>query len=103
MMGLIKAFSSLFIFRFLLGIFESVFNPCIYSLLCDIFHPSYRARANAVFNTGIYFGGALSSLSLNLIKLIGWRMTHEVIGVIGIVVGVLCCLILKEPVRNKFD
>ena len=65
--GLIKSFVGLFIFRFCLGLFESVFNPCAYSIISDFFHPRYRTTANAVFSLGIFFGGALSSISLNII------------------------------------
>lgn len=64
--GIIDNFIMLFVFRFLLGVFEAWFNPCSYSIISDYFHPDYRATANALFNSGIYLGGALASLS-NLI------------------------------------
>jgi MFS family permease len=49
--------------RCLLGIFEAFMNPTAYSLIADYYPPSMRARAAAVFNLAIYFGGAMSSLS----------------------------------------
>jgi MFS family permease len=57
----------LFLFRFALGFFESAFNPCAFSIIADSFHPSVRTTAVAIFNLGIYFGGALSSLSIMMI------------------------------------
>jgi MFS family permease len=65
--GLINSFPVLFVLRFGLGIFESAFNPCAYSIISDLFAPSYRTTANSVFNLGIYFGGALASLSTLMI------------------------------------
>jgi MFS family permease len=71
--GLIDNFAILFVLRFFLGIFESGFNPCAYSMIADMFHPNKRTTASAIFNLGIYFGGALASLSSIMIKTIGWR------------------------------
>jgi MFS family permease len=67
MSGTILQFWSLFVFRFGLGIFESAFNPCAYSMIADMFHPKFRTTANSVFLSGIYFGGGLSSISIVLI------------------------------------
>jgi MFS family permease len=66
--GLLDSFALLFVFRFLLGLFESAFNPCAYSIIADYFPPSHRGTANSILNLGIYFGGALSSLATLLIK-----------------------------------
>ena len=101
--GLINSFPLLFVMRFGLGIFESAFNPCAYSIISDLFAPSYRTTANSVFNLGIYFGGALASLSTLMITSLGWRKTYEIIGYIGIGLGVAGFLLIKEPKRGKFD
>lgn len=61
--GFIDSFIALYICRFGLGIFQSIFNPTSYSMISDIFHQDYRTTANAVFNVGIYFGGGLASAS----------------------------------------
>ena len=66
--GWIDSFVLLFAFRFLLGLFESAFNPCAYSIIADYFHPSNRGTANSILNLGIYLGGALSSLSTLIIS-----------------------------------
>ena len=65
--GLINSFPLLFLLRFGLGIFESGFGPCAYSMISDMFHPNKRTLAAAIFNLGIYFGGALASISTLLI------------------------------------
>ena len=81
--GVIDSFAMLFVFRFLLGIFESMFNPCSYSIIADYFHTDFRATANALFNSGIYLGGALASLSNLIINKWGWRSGYIITGIIG--------------------
>jgi len=94
LMGAIDSFALLFVLRLGLGLFESVFNPSAYSIISDLFHPSNRGTANSVFNLGIYFGGALSSLSTLMILGIGWRETFIIIGCIGIGFGFLTLFIV---------
>jgi MFS family permease len=53
-------------------LFEAVFNPSAYSVIADLFPPADRGTANSIFNMGIYFGGALSSLSALMILEFGW-------------------------------
>lgn len=101
--GLVDSFTGLIIFRILLGIFESAYNPCAYGIITDYFHPSIRTTANSIYNGAIYLGGALASLSAALIALIGWRLTYDIIGIIGIVCGFVGFVFVKEPVRGGFD
>jgi MFS family permease len=102
MTGAINSFALLFVFRILLGVFESAFNPCAYSMIADMFHPSQRTTASAIFNLGIYFGGALASLGAFLIKQIGWRSSYKLIGAIGVGFGA-CALIVPDPERGRFE
>ena len=81
----------------------SAIIPCTTSLVYDYFHPDYRTRALSYTFTGIYIGGALASLSLYIIETSGWRAAYLVVGVSGLVIGVVCLLIIKEPTRNTFD
>lgn len=101
--GLIDSFAVLFVMRFLLGFFESAFNPCAYGIIADYFHPDYRTTANSIFNLGIYLGGALSSLSILMISNLGWRNTFKIIGFIGIGSGVAGFFFIAEPKRGKFE
>ena len=101
--GLIDSFALLFVLRFMLGIFESAFNPCAYGIIADYFHPSSRTTANSIFNLGIYLGGALSSIATLLITAIGWRKTYGLIGLIGMASGIIGLAFIIEPKRGKFD
>lgn len=86
--------------RVLLGVFESANNPLAYSLIRDLFPPDNRSTAQSVYMSSIYFGGALSSLSILLIQKIGWRGDYELTGAIGVLAGLLCLFILNEPTRG---
>ena len=101
--GLIHNFWLLYVFRFFLGIFESAFAPCAYGIIADYFHPESRGTANSIYNLGIYFGGALSSIGILLISNIGWANTYSLIGFIGIGTGVLGLVFVLEPKRGKFE
>jgi len=89
--------------RFGLGIFESALNPCAYSIIADYFHPSKRGFANSIFGLGIYLGGAMSSISVIIIDIYGWRKAYEFIGYFGIGTAVLSFVFLLEPSKGKFD
>lgn len=101
--GLIDNFAMLFVFRFFLGVFEAAYNPSAYSIISDYFHPKYRTTANSVYNCAIYLGGGLASLSSVMIEYIGWRLTFDIIGIIGVASGIIGFVFVKEPVRGKFD
>lgn len=101
--GAIHSFWVFFLMRFLLGVFESAFNPAAYGLISDYFHPEYRTTANSLYNGAIYLGGALSSLATLMIEGLGWRGTYMLIGAIGIGAGLLGLILIMEPKRGKFD
>lgn len=97
--GYFQPFGALIAARFFLGVFESVCNPAAYSLIRDYFPPSHRARANAVYSSGIYVGSAISSLSIVLINAFKWRGSFMITGMIGMVFSVLAIFVLREPPR----
>lgn len=101
--GYIDNFYVLATMRFLLGVFQAFLNPAAYSIISDYFHPKYRTTANAVFGVGIYLGGALASISGNMLKALGWRLTYEIVGFIGIGLGVVSFFLVLEPKRNPFE
>jgi MFS family permease len=83
--------------RFLLGVFCSSIGPANYSLIADYFPPSYRSTANAIENAGVYVGAGLSSLCVILIGMFGWRGMYMVCGSIGVTLGLLTLVLVKEP------
>jgi MFS family permease len=101
--GIIHNYWMLFVFRFCIGIFESVFNPCAYGIISDYFHPSSRTTANSIFNLGVYLGGALSSITIILITSLGWRGTYDITGIGGMIIGFVTLFFVIEPKRGYFD
>jgi MFS family permease len=52
--------------RAVVGTAQAFFNPAAYTLLADEFPPERVAQVNGVLTSGIYLGGALSSLAILL-------------------------------------
>ena len=71
--GLFDSFLVLAIFRFLHGTISSAINPLAFSLVSDYFPANKRSTANAILSSANFVGIALSSMTILLIKNIGWR------------------------------
>jgi sugar phosphate permease len=52
---------------------------------------------NSIWNSGIYIGSAISSVAIIGISKIGWRSTYNVFGIIGVVIGILTLILVREP------
>jgi len=71
--GAFNSFHVLMGMRALHGSMNSATNPLSYSLIADYIPPEKRATANSVLSSAHYVGIAFSSMSILLIKQIGWR------------------------------
>lgn len=101
--ALSTTYSEIAVSRMMLGFFEAFCGPPAYSLIVDYFPPEVRTTANAVYAFGIYVGNALSSMIIIMIKSLGWRWTYAVTGFVGIGIGVLVLIIVKDPIRGRFE
>ena len=99
--ALTTSFGFLFAARWIFAMFASSLEPLCYSIVGDYF-PSYRrAQANSFLNAGNYFGMGCSSLSIILIKSLGWRKAQLVISGLGVLFGSMSLLFLREPRYGK--
>ena len=98
--GKINSLAVLGIMRITLGFSQSAAEPAMYSLISNYFPAHMISTANSVLMTGCYLGGGFSSLSVNLVKALGWRESFSIIGFFGITIGILSLIILKEPQRK---
>jgi len=101
--GWVNNFPIFLMLRILLGICCAFCNPAAYSLIRDYFPPTRRGTANSIYSAGIYIGNALSSASISIIVSSGWRQDFMVPGYIGIVLGIIGFIFLKEPERGHFS
>jgi MFS family permease len=78
--GLTSAFTSLFLFRLLLGAGESIAYPC-YSRILAAFPEQRRGLANALVDAGTKLGPALGTLLGGLLMAhFGWRLFFIALG-----------------------
>jgi len=99
--GLIPNFNVLFGMRMVHGACNSATSPLMYSLVADVVPPERRATANSFISTAVYAGISLSSLSILMIRQIGWQMTYKLMGSVIGSIGLLYLFTLKEPKFRK--
>lgn len=91
---------SLIMARAAVGIGEAAFAAPAYSLLADYFKPQRRGLAFAILGLATYFGqiiGQAGGPALAAVE--DWRFAFYTLGAIGIVLGLLTALIVRDPPR----
>lgn len=99
------AFNSLVllgVFRFIHGALSSSINPLAFSLVADYFPTDKRTTANSILSAANFVGIALSSMTILLIKEVGWRASYITMGGMGLLAA-SSMILLKDPVRGQFD
>jgi MFS family permease len=95
-------FWHLLLFRALEGFGEAFYFPASMSLISDYHGPRTRSRAMAVHQSGVYAGTiAGGTLAGFMAEEYGWRSGFYVFGILGVVLGVVLFLLLKEPRRGS--
>ena len=86
------------------GASEAFYFPAAMSLISD-YHPSAsRSRAMALHQSGVYVGSIVGGWLAGLLgEHTGWRVGSRMFGLAGVVMGVLMCLLLREPSRGESD
>lgn len=101
--GLARNFTELFVVRLGVGTGEASCAPAAASLIGDLFPPSRRAKALAVFMIGLPVGIALSFLGSSLLEhRYGWRFTFYIALIPGITLALLA-LLINEPARGSAE
>lgn len=98
-------FDSFLIFaavRILNGVLSSAINPVSFSLVSDFFPAERRTTANSILSVANYAGIAMSSLSILLIKNIGWRQSYMTMGAVGFL-GALLLMPFKNPTAQSIQ
>jgi len=92
-------FTVLIISRIILGIAQGFNAPCAYPVIAYFFshNGDHRALANGVYSIGTYLGSALSSLSLVLTMIFGWRTIATIAAIFGVFCAALIYLFVDRP------
>jgi len=102
--GLAQNFWQLFLARLGVGVGEAGGVAPAYSIVADYFPPHQRARALGVYSFGVPIGSSLGILFGGVIaSLIDWRTAFIVVGIAGIVIAPIFKMVVREPVRGRFD
>jgi MFS family permease len=98
--GLAGSFLTLLLARALVGVGEASYAPAAQSMISGAFSEAARARAQAVFASGMLLGGlAGQALGGYIGEGYGWQHAFFVVGVPGLLLGLLV-LRLEEPPRG---
>lgn len=87
-------YSQVVVCRIIMGLMCAFATPSAYTLIRDTFPSDRTASASSLYGAGVYFGGALSSLSILLDNQWGWRGTMQAITVFGLTAASSAFLLL---------
>ena len=100
--GVVNSFPVLVAMRTVHAICFSMTIPLIATLVHRFIPRDYRGRANSILYSAYHVGTAISSLSILVIGLFGWRNIYNIMGISGIVIAALTGIILKKKEsKNK--
>ncbi|WP_371193159.1 spinster family MFS transporter [Glaciecola sp. SC05] len=101
--GYAANFTQLAIARVGVGIGEAGGSPPSHSMISDLFSPSERAKALAIYSLGIPFGIMAAYFAAAFFSSGGetnWRIVMIAVGIPGIVLAIIMKLTIKEPART---
>lgn len=129
--GFAVGFTSLFLFRLMVGVGEAGCTPPAQSVIADYFKPSSRATAASIYALGVPLGGMIAGLAggpindyvtghnvYNLLNnwgwtwardaidwqsMEGWRIAFVAVGLPGVLIAIVLSLTVKEPPRGYTD
>lgn len=100
--GLASNFTQLAIARVGVGIGEAGGSPPSHSIISDLYNPTERAKALAIYSLGIPFGIMAAYFAAAFFLSGGqtdWRSVMIAVGVPGIALAILMKLTVKDPTR----
>lgn len=100
--GKATTFTSLLLARMGVGIGEAGAYPPSTSLLADYFPEAQRHRAFALLASAIPIGVLVGFAAGSFLNIhLGWRVTLQILGIPGILLGLMIMLLLREPERHS--
>jgi MFS family permease len=102
--GLAGGFASLACARIGVGAGEAGGSAPSYSIISDYFSPAERGVGLAIYSLGVPLGTMAGAASGAWIAShYGWRAAFLLLGAVGLVLAPVLCLVVREPIRGRFD
>ncbi len=99
--GLAQNYGQLLLARIGVGVGEAGSNPPSHSIIADLYGPTERATALAIFGTGVNAGIMLGFLIGGWVnEWLDWRWAFIVAGLPGLAIALLVRLTVQEPPRG---
>ena len=93
-------YTQVLIARIAMGLACAFATPSAYTLIKDLMPPNRTALASSIYGTGVYFGGALASLSILLDQRFGWSQALIIIAAFGAASSALSAVFLPQDPSN---
>jgi MFS family permease len=95
--GICQRYDQMMLARLVVGVGEAAYGSVGVALVVSVFPVSMRASIVAAFTAGGLFGSVLGLASGGLIAAhLGWRWAFVIVGVLGLVLGAIYPLIVRD-------
>lgn len=102
--ALSRSYSQLVLFRALEGLGETFYYPASMSLLSDYHGKETRSRAMGMHQSSVYAGTiAGGTVAGFMAQQFGWRSSFFAFGSMGMLLGVVLLVLLREPERTRAE
>lgn len=102
--GLVGNYWQLAVARMFVGVGEAGGSPPSHSIIADLFPPSKRSTALAIFALGVPLGLLFGfPLAGRIHEAWGWRMAFIALGAPGLLLAILAFFTLREPPRGMSE
>jgi len=87
--GLVSSFKGLLGIRSLVGIGEAAYAPAATAMISDNIPAAYRARAQGLFNSGVFIGGTIGAMLGGVIAYYAhdWRAAFFIVSIPGLLLA----------------
>ncbi len=100
MTGKSESYEELIFWRAMMGVSEAFYIPAALALITDYHRGGTRSLATGLHMSGIYAGQVLAGCGAMMAGdpcQLGWRLTFEVFGFIGVAYGLIVLFFLRDP------
>ena len=100
MTGKSESYEELIFWRAMMGVSEAFYIPAALALITDYHRGGTRSLATGLHMSGIYAGQVLAGCGAMMAGdpcQLGWRLTFELFGFIGVAYGLIVLFFLRDP------